>query len=93
MTNPILRTGLAVLRKKPTDKSRVVETDQKALDTAEFLETIEMFNSMWNVFEDVREWQWTQAAELPAIRIAISDEIVLEEEFLPEEQNGSISAE
>jgi hypothetical protein len=92
MTDPILRTGLAVLRKNPTDKSRVAETDQKALDTAEFIDAVEMFSSMWNLFEDVRGWQWTQEAEQPAIRIETPDELILEDSQL-EELNGTISAE
>lgn len=94
MTDPILRQGLAVLRKKPTDKSRVVEADQKAIDTAEFIETIEMFSSQWNVFEDSRGWQWTQEAEEPKtnIRIELNDEMTLEYEPA-EETNGAISTQ
>jgi hypothetical protein len=82
MTHPILREGLAVLKKKPIDKSRLMEVDQKALDTAEFIEQIEMFGSQWNVFEDAREWRWTQEAE------ALNTEVRIEEDemLLPDEE-------
>jgi hypothetical protein len=89
MTDPILRSGYAVLKKKPIDKSRVVEVDQKAIDTATFIEQIEMFGSQWNVFEDSRSWQWTQEAETEPeemIRVDVGEEVPLEEVAPPEQE-------
>lgn len=58
--NPTLKPGIAVRKKKPTAKSESIEVDKKALKTAIFIEQIEMFNLLWNRFEDARGWSWTQ---------------------------------
>lgn len=58
--NPGLRSGPAGRKKKSNSKWETVEVDKKALDKAIFIEKIDMFNSIWNKFEDPRGWIWVQ---------------------------------
>jgi len=57
-----LKPGKAVMRKKLTNKAKIVEVDQKAQEKALFLETFELYNIKWNKFEDPRGWIWHQLA-------------------------------
>lgn len=58
--NTFLLPGKAALKKKIKDKLNVIETDDKSLKTAVFIEEIVMFDSIFNHFEDVRGWHWYQ---------------------------------
>lgn len=57
---PELKPGKASMRKKSTDKYKVINVDEKALATAEFTEQFENYNILWNRFKDSRNWEYVQ---------------------------------
>lgn len=58
--DPVLEPRIATMRKKSTDRYKLVEPDKKALEKSWFVEQIEMFDGKWNKFEDSRGWTWVQ---------------------------------